>query len=472
MLFISFTAVFAACKKTKHTHSFGAEWQSDSAQHWRQCSCGEKSDVANHAFAASTGAKPWQVVPVCSCGYKKAAETDYTRMNNETGVARLFAELSDNEGNYIIDVASNEGNEANGDETDDVYICHWEANGKTSYACYTDFGETYFDYWYRSIAENSAILVYGLYDGDTDWSVNLYHDAYNTWLDDDGWHYFIEEEIKPGDFKAGDTANTYVLKTPQDIWGCEDTTCEIKFSKNNIIMVFSWYGEINYTYTYTITLGNSTKTIPQDVIDATKDYPIFMFGVPDEFRNYSDFETSGEWAWTGNQYSDLRKLFVAQGFSGNGTVNASGSGTNDYTRVKFNGQMIYLDYFGPSGGTHAYCSFFNDNPSLFTDPNFFDGINGTMTVEDPYVYTGYTEYFWSFAGVEKVDAFVAVLEAKGWTLCTNHSASGCKGICHSWDDGMEEYGTHVSQLNDEMWVMFYDDDEMGKKSGYQVYLYR
>jgi hypothetical protein len=31
-----------------HTHSFGSAWKSNDTQHWKECSCGEKSEVANH----------------------------------------------------------------------------------------------------------------------------------------------------------------------------------------------------------------------------------------------------------------------------------------------------------------------------------------------------------------------------------------------------------------------------------------
>ncbi|MDR0301503.1 MAG: DUF1566 domain-containing protein [Treponema sp.] len=35
-----------------HTHNFGTAWKSNATQHWHECSCGEKSDTANHTFEA------------------------------------------------------------------------------------------------------------------------------------------------------------------------------------------------------------------------------------------------------------------------------------------------------------------------------------------------------------------------------------------------------------------------------------
>lgn len=33
-----------------HTHTYGTEWKSDSINHWKECSCGDKADVAAHSF--------------------------------------------------------------------------------------------------------------------------------------------------------------------------------------------------------------------------------------------------------------------------------------------------------------------------------------------------------------------------------------------------------------------------------------
>lgn len=35
---------------TGHTHSYGNEWKSDSANHWHECSCGVKADVTAHTY--------------------------------------------------------------------------------------------------------------------------------------------------------------------------------------------------------------------------------------------------------------------------------------------------------------------------------------------------------------------------------------------------------------------------------------
>ena len=54
---------FFACDdgKDTHTHTW-SDWQSNAEQHWKECSCGEKTDISNH-----TGN------PCTVCGYEEIA---------------------------------------------------------------------------------------------------------------------------------------------------------------------------------------------------------------------------------------------------------------------------------------------------------------------------------------------------------------------------------------------------------------
>ena len=62
-----------------HTHTYGTEWKSDSINHWKECSCGDKADVAAHSFKwvvdkEATATKKGSKHEECKvCGYKKAA---------------------------------------------------------------------------------------------------------------------------------------------------------------------------------------------------------------------------------------------------------------------------------------------------------------------------------------------------------------------------------------------------------------
>src|SRR5215469_2461484 len=58
--------VFFACDNGNgngdHTHSYGTAWKSNETQHWHECSCGDKKDIANHTFVAD----------ICSvCNYER-----------------------------------------------------------------------------------------------------------------------------------------------------------------------------------------------------------------------------------------------------------------------------------------------------------------------------------------------------------------------------------------------------------------
>ena len=58
---LSVCAVFGltACNKG-HTHDFGNTYKNNATQHWKECECGEKSELADHSFQNG----------VCVCGYE------------------------------------------------------------------------------------------------------------------------------------------------------------------------------------------------------------------------------------------------------------------------------------------------------------------------------------------------------------------------------------------------------------------
>jgi hypothetical protein len=52
ILILIIALAFFACDDDNgtetHTHDYGTEWKSNETQHWRECSCGDKTDVADH----------------------------------------------------------------------------------------------------------------------------------------------------------------------------------------------------------------------------------------------------------------------------------------------------------------------------------------------------------------------------------------------------------------------------------------
>ncbi len=70
-LALSICAVFGltACE---HTHKFGATYKTNATQHWKECDCGEKSELADHSLLNG----------VCVCGYEGSKEKSLMELFN------------------------------------------------------------------------------------------------------------------------------------------------------------------------------------------------------------------------------------------------------------------------------------------------------------------------------------------------------------------------------------------------------
>ena len=59
------------------THAFSTDWKSDGTKHWRECVCGEKTDIADHSYdditvtKEATCVKSGEKVATCVCGKTK-----------------------------------------------------------------------------------------------------------------------------------------------------------------------------------------------------------------------------------------------------------------------------------------------------------------------------------------------------------------------------------------------------------------
>ena len=69
---------------TVHNHDFGSEWKYDDEQHWHECECGDKDDVAAHTWSAwsedtATCIEPGEKSRECTiCGKSETVKTDPT----------------------------------------------------------------------------------------------------------------------------------------------------------------------------------------------------------------------------------------------------------------------------------------------------------------------------------------------------------------------------------------------------------
>lgn len=71
--------VFVTYKSIPHTHNHGTAWKSDAGNHWHECPCGDRKDIAAHSFKwvidkEPTATRKGSKHEECTvCGYKKAA---------------------------------------------------------------------------------------------------------------------------------------------------------------------------------------------------------------------------------------------------------------------------------------------------------------------------------------------------------------------------------------------------------------
>ena len=73
------TGTIPAIGSGEHTHNYSSDWKSDSINHWKECSCGDKADVAAHSFKwvvdkEATATKKGSKLEECKvCGYQRPA---------------------------------------------------------------------------------------------------------------------------------------------------------------------------------------------------------------------------------------------------------------------------------------------------------------------------------------------------------------------------------------------------------------
>jgi len=71
LMAVAVMIVFVSCDEAKHEHSYGTEWKYDENNHWHECECEEKKDVAAHKYGEWKASKEdGKVERTCSvCDY-------------------------------------------------------------------------------------------------------------------------------------------------------------------------------------------------------------------------------------------------------------------------------------------------------------------------------------------------------------------------------------------------------------------
>ena len=107
------TGTIPATGGGEHMHNYSSDWKSDSINHWHECSCGVKDDVAAHSFKwvvdkEATATKKGTKHEECKvCGYQRPAveipatgsttkPTDPTESNPNTGALDDVPQTGDN----------------------------------------------------------------------------------------------------------------------------------------------------------------------------------------------------------------------------------------------------------------------------------------------------------------------------------------------------------------------------------------
>ncbi len=73
---------------TEETHQYGSEWRTDAKSHWKECKCGEKSELSAHKFKwmidkkATVHESGLKHEECAVCGYKRNENTAIDKLNN------------------------------------------------------------------------------------------------------------------------------------------------------------------------------------------------------------------------------------------------------------------------------------------------------------------------------------------------------------------------------------------------------
>lgn len=78
--------LLAACGSSKHIHNFKDNWLSDNEIHWKECPCGEKTEIGSHILGVQATETTPQVCTICNHILKEAIEHthDFCKTNQKT----------------------------------------------------------------------------------------------------------------------------------------------------------------------------------------------------------------------------------------------------------------------------------------------------------------------------------------------------------------------------------------------------
>ncbi len=80
--------LYAIWEDVPHSHSYNTEWSTDEANHWHECTCGDKKDVAAHTPGAAATETTPQTCTIC--GYVIKAALGHTHNFNQKNTSETY----------------------------------------------------------------------------------------------------------------------------------------------------------------------------------------------------------------------------------------------------------------------------------------------------------------------------------------------------------------------------------------------
>ena len=326
-------ATLAGCKKNKHTHEYGAEWQSNAEQHWRVCDCGEKKDLADHTFGAGVIA-PEPTLDAAGTKTFTCTVCNYKKTESVAQLQPLFANVADFlAAIYADSLSANFTVEIESETEGDSYIyklagerIYYYYSGNHTFERYCIFSEE------TSDETNIEYNRYSFHSVNGEWAYNTFswEKVHNILFGNDGWGGCIpstDNVFQPNG------SNKYICI--DDAYGAFDVYMRytIEISATQVTLFSECFSDeqmqnLVWDYFYTFTDFGTTSVTKQDIIDNV-DHVSLMFGIiPDYFSKGGDdlhFEFYGKISLV----ETLKAVLMADGWIQDLSVGDNGIESDD-----------------------------------------------------------------------------------------------------------------------------------------------
>ena len=416
-----------------HTHEYGDDWHYNAFQHWRECSCGEKIDIADHIFDGfDCTVCDYQAQPLF------ASVTDF-----------LDAILYADQPNYSVNLAG-------AYDSGDTFSETFEVKGKYSYSRYEEndyYSESYAviepsgsDYKVEEYYRSTFALNWSYNNWETPWN-NRFADDYSDFGD------LPTDASQYGNAEANVYTYTFDWNIPVQPGITYYTTYTIKILTDKVIITeFYEYTDAanpmddeSNENTYTFTFGTATVSgISTDIINEARGITAaasfgFVFDtLPDSFNDNSYPIEEWVWTWNSNMRSEIGNyLRDEKGLDDSKAGSMGYSAPADLVgkttvEIRLMGNPPPDD---PTGYWHFYVTYYQSvnltNSDRYVIPYtdlenyrrqdyFEDAANSSVAAGE---FTGRGSavlyfYYWNYKDVNMVNELRSMVETQGWVAGT------------------------------------------------------